>query len=238
MAHHELVGPHKERFLNLVIRFHSDGIHFHFSGYRGKPSPTILLAETFETPKMRLEEYFVDAAKLLRQKDTAARQMGRGLLMAGFWGLVTVLGTTPKKIVHEHPTLVQCRQLVYSHISDPALSVASMADELTFSADYLSRLFHSLTGRTLSSYITETRVDHSKSLLKKSTLSIKEIAFASGYRSAGYFIRVFKRAEGVTPMEYRKGLLSGFVTMRKKRKPDGSVRSNPPINNGIATTPR
>lgn len=212
MAHHEIVGPPKDDFLNMVVRFHKDGIHIHFSGYRNNnPSPTILLSEVFANSTLRLESYFDEAARALQLKSGPAKQAALGLLQAGFWGLLEALGTPPIQDQDEHPTLARCRMLVGSHLSDPSLSVAGLAKECECSADYLSRLFHTLTGLTLSSYITEMRMSYAKELLKKSPLSIKEIASATGYRSPGYFIRVFRLTQGDTPMEYRKGISRGFV---------------------------
>ena len=49
-----------------------------------------------------------------------------------------------------------------------------------------------------------TRLKYACGLLCTSSLSVKQIAFESGYNSAEYFVYVFKQKLGVTPSEYRK----------------------------------
>jgi AraC-like DNA-binding protein len=216
-AHHELVGAPLDQFLNLVVRFHDDGVHVHLSAYRNNnPSPTIILAETFPNSVWRLEWFFSDAYKALQQKGAQARKIGQLLLQAGIWGLTGVLGSKPFDAPSEHPTVSRCRMFVLDRLSSPQLSVASLAKEFGYSSDHLSRLFHSWTGQTLVSYINEARIGHAKQLLSNPSISIKEIAAASGYRSPGYFIRVFRQTQGTTPLSFRKGLSNGILVNLKK----------------------
>ena len=59
-------------------------------------------------------------------------------------------------------------------------------------------------GITIGSDLTARRLSHAKSLLRFSDSSIEEIAALCGFADAGYFIKVFKKAENMTPLEYRK----------------------------------
>jgi AraC-like DNA-binding protein len=47
------------------------------------------------------------------------------------------------------------------------------------------------------------RIDGAKDLLRRSKLSLAEIALAQGFASEGHFIRAFTRAEGITPAAQR-----------------------------------
>ena len=47
-------------------------------------------------------------------------------------------------------------------------------------------------------------MEHAKSLLSLGELSIKEIAFRCGFRSAAFLTSVFHKHYGVTPREYRR----------------------------------
>jgi transcriptional regulator GlxA family with amidase domain len=67
----------------------------------------------------------------------------------------------------------------------------------------LSRLFRKETGHALAAHLRSARLDRAAQLLLLSTLSIKEIAYAAGFRSQSHFVQAFKRAFGTTPRQYR-----------------------------------
>ncbi|MDD3369189.1 MAG: AraC family transcriptional regulator [Lachnospiraceae bacterium] len=69
---------------------------------------------------------------------------------------------------------------------------------------HLSREYKNAFGQTLMNDLMEIRISHAKSLLRFSADSVEQIAVACGFQNAGYFIKVFKKAENMTPLEYRK----------------------------------
>ncbi|MFC0211544.1 helix-turn-helix domain-containing protein [Paenibacillus chartarius] len=68
-----------------------------------------------------------------------------------------------------------------------------------------SRRFKQAMGMTYTEYLHKLRIDASCRLLKDTTLRIKEIADAMGYKDVPSFQALFKRMVGVTPSEYRTG---------------------------------
>ena len=87
------------------------------------------------------------------------------------------------------------------------LSLVSLAKRQNVSAGYLSAVFKSETGVTLSSYVTEKRVGYAKHLLATTQLQIQSIALHCGIMDVHYFTKVFKKHTGKTPKEYRESLL-------------------------------
>ena len=73
-----------------------------------------------------------------------------------------------------------------------------------YNSRYLTTLFRESTGFTLIEYIHKLKLDKSKQLLCTSSLSIKDIAYATGFDSDKYFMRLFKKFEEMTPSEYRR----------------------------------
>lgn len=67
----------------------------------------------------------------------------------------------------------------------------------------LTQSFKQMYGITITQYVRQLRVRHAKSLLKKSHLSLGEIASQVGYQTQGSFTDLFKEATGLTPREYR-----------------------------------
>jgi two-component system response regulator YesN len=86
------------------------------------------------------------------------------------------------------------------------ISLNSIAEAVNFSPSYISRKFKEEVGKSLSTYITEQRMILAKSLLEKTGLSIKEISLYIGIPDWNYFTKLFKKAFGITPTEYKKTL--------------------------------
>ena len=65
------------------------------------------------------------------------------------------------------------------------------------------REFKAQTGFSPHAYIIAFRLNRAKSLLRKSDLSIREIAQETGFSSLAYFSAVFQRHEGISPRGWR-----------------------------------
>ncbi len=65
------------------------------------------------------------------------------------------------------------------------------------------RSFKKLTGFTPARYIEKIRIAKARELLRDSSLSVAEISAIAGYKDPFYFSKVFKKASGITPSEYR-----------------------------------
>ncbi len=68
---------------------------------------------------------------------------------------------------------------------------------------HLSREYQKLFSVGILTDLTISRLSHAKSLLRFSTESIEEIATSCGFQTSTYFIKVFKKYENLTPLEYR-----------------------------------
>ncbi|MEF9879501.1 MAG: AraC family transcriptional regulator [Clostridia bacterium] len=99
-----------------------------------------------------------------------------------------------------------CIEELLSYISehiDAPLSLECLAQRVSLSPFYFSRIFKKETGHTVRDYLILTRVNAAKFYLKTSTLSLKEIAYRCGYGSDSTFCTTFKRTTGITPLGYR-----------------------------------
>ncbi len=86
------------------------------------------------------------------------------------------------------------------------ISAVDVAKKFGYNADYISTLFHAETGVTLTRYINRTRLETAKAYLINSDMSVKEIANLCGFGDEKYFMRLFRRIEGVTPSAFRRTL--------------------------------
>jgi YesN/AraC family two-component response regulator len=84
------------------------------------------------------------------------------------------------------------------------LSQKEVSDHVHLNPSYLSVLFKEHVKLTFSEYVTRRRIQRAKELLVSTKLPINDIAEESGYKTAKYFIKIFKELEGMTPSAYRK----------------------------------
>lgn len=84
-------------------------------------------------------------------------------------------------------------------------TTAQISDALGVSAPYLSTYFRKHIGIPLKIYVQAKKVALAKDLLDKGA-NVTEACFDSGFNDCSYFIRVFKKYVGVTPLNYRKML--------------------------------
>jgi AraC-like DNA-binding protein len=87
------------------------------------------------------------------------------------------------------------------------ISLEECADTFGVTPYALSRAFKQVYGFNYIDYLTDLRINKAKELLNTSDLKINEIAEYVGYQTS-YFIRLFKKMEGVTPGKYREHRLN------------------------------
>ncbi len=83
------------------------------------------------------------------------------------------------------------------------LSVSEVADRVYFNPVYFGRLFKIYKGESFTDYLITKRLEKAKELLGQGA-KISETAAAVGYENTKYFIRLFKKREGMTPGAYQK----------------------------------
>ena len=98
----------------------------------------------------------------------------------------------------------EVKKLIKKDFGDEKLSVKALADAVFLTSTYLSALFKKETGQNISEYIVEVRMEKSKEYLKDNKLKLFEVAKLVGYNDANYYAKTFKKAEGLTPSEYRE----------------------------------
>ena len=101
-------------------------------------------------------------------------------------------------------TIRKASDYIVSHYGDRDLSIKVISEYVGLSPTYLSSLFKKETGTTVGQFLLDVRMDRAKQLMKDPQRKLYEIAQLVGYEDEGYFTRVFKRACGVTPSEYRR----------------------------------
>ena len=92
---------------------------------------------------------------------------------------------------------------IEKNASPETLSLENLANTFYISKFYLLHQYKEIFGVTIGNDIVLKRMAKAKSLLRFTDHSVENIAEECGFASSGYFIKVFKRYEKLTPGEYR-----------------------------------
>lgn len=84
------------------------------------------------------------------------------------------------------------------------LSLRTLAAKQNVSAGYFSTLFHKETGKTVTEYVTEARMEKAAHLLRTTHLQIQTVAQHCGMSDVNYFSKLFRRHYGVSPKQFRE----------------------------------
>ena len=103
------------------------------------------------------------------------------------------------------PVVSKAILLIESNLSS-ALSTSTLSATLKISEGYLSTIFKKETGKTVSEYIREKRIEHAIYLLSTTHLQVQTVALYCGIVDVQYFSKIFKKQVGKTPKEYRESL--------------------------------
>ena len=103
----------------------------------------------------------------------------------------------------EKKMILQIEQYVISHIEE-RITRENIARAVGFSVDYISRFFKKETGKALSEYIMEQKIERAKELIDKAEEPIGNISSRLGYSNFSYFSEIFRRLTGVLPSEYKR----------------------------------
>lgn len=94
------------------------------------------------------------------------------------------------------------KDYIWKHL-DQEISLNHLAQRVYLNPSYLSRLFHHTAGVTITEYLTEARIQTAGKMLLETDMKVQDIAKRIGIDSSAYFGRMFKKAVGCTPQEYR-----------------------------------
>ncbi|MGO3029979.1 helix-turn-helix domain-containing protein [Pseudomonas helleri] len=97
----------------------------------------------------------------------------------------------------------RAKHWLQQHIQTP-YSLERVAQAATASPRTLLRHFKEVEGMTPLDYLHRLRVERAKQLLEVTLIDLTEVMEYCGYQDASAFRRLFRRATGVTPSEYRR----------------------------------
>jgi len=93
-------------------------------------------------------------------------------------------------------------EFLYTHLKNEGCLIA-VADYVSMSPAYLSRLYKQLTGVNFSKRVCQIKIERSQYYLKETKMKVYEISQEVGFISSSAFVYFFKKNTGMTPQQYR-----------------------------------
>lgn len=90
-----------------------------------------------------------------------------------------------------------------------SINLKELSDKACMSTTSFYRYFKRELGVSPIEFILNEKIKYAKKLLSNPNLNITEVSYATGFEDCNYFIRLFKKHEGVTPKQYQ---LMNFTT--------------------------
>jgi AraC-like DNA-binding protein len=110
----------------------------------------------------------------------------------------------PQDVVAVKDRMVaETMRLIWEQSQGP-MTVDHLSRQLPITRRSLERRFRAAVGHGIHDEIVRCRLERAKRLLLGTDLSLKEVASAAGFISADNLGRTFRRAEGTTPLKYRR----------------------------------
>ncbi|MBD2036149.1 helix-turn-helix transcriptional regulator [Leptolyngbya sp. FACHB-321] len=101
-----------------------------------------------------------------------------------------------------HIQLQQTIDYIHTYLNRD-LSLAELASVINISPTYFASLFKQAMGISPHQYVIQQRVEQAKVMLKRTNLTIADIALQVGFSNQSHLTRHFKRFTGMTPKQIR-----------------------------------
>ncbi|CAM4095521.1 MULTISPECIES: AraC family transcriptional regulator [Flavobacterium] len=98
--------------------------------------------------------------------------------------------------------ITQVVEFIRSNLKEN-ISLKNLSEKACMSTTSFYRLFKRELGMSPIEFVISEKIRCAKQLLKNPTIQINEVCYLSGFEDSNYFIRLFKKHEGITPKQYQ-----------------------------------
>lgn len=193
------------RFLNSTLNRDNDQINVHII-YREKDSYFFLAWSDLNNRKiseaLRERIDLINSTtdieiKILRDREMVLPSQSSAAVQA------------PQNLTYQKRDIFEVvDELINENISDK-ITLEGICKQIYMSPSYFSRYFKQKKGIPFSEYLLNKRIDLAKQLLLQSDSYVYKICDQVGIQNYKYFYKVFKKAAGCSPAEYKKQMLEG-----------------------------
>lgn len=102
---------------------------------------------------------------------------------------------------HNNP-IIQVIEFIRMNLKEP-ITMKHLSEKACMSTTSFYRFFKRELGMSPIEFIITEKMKTAKKLLKNPAIHINEVCYLSGFEDCNYFIRLFKKYEGITPKQYQ-----------------------------------
>ncbi len=121
--------------------------------------------------------------------------------------LLRIIQTQNLAVIQDHSLrdhrFTPAIQYIKQHLTEK-IQIDALAKSSYMSKSAFFEAFKRQFGLSPLEYIQHERIELAKRVMADTSLSITDVCYEAGFNNLNYFIRVFKRIEGVTPSTYRQ----------------------------------
>ncbi len=103
-----------------------------------------------------------------------------------------------------NPAVIKAVDYINANYTDE-ITLEELCETAGVSKQHLCRLFRSALNSRPMEYIAKRRIQAAKELLSDTDKTIDEISEETGFCTGSYFCKLFRRYEGMTPSQFRRG---------------------------------
>lgn len=116
---------------------------------------------------------------------------------------IAQLGDMKQQRSSDSELVERVNEMIEENLYNPDFSINEIADQFSFSVNYLRSLYKAACGESLSGRITKRKLETACSLLDNTDETIENITARLGFSTRNYFFTFFKKHMGMTPTQYR-----------------------------------
>ena len=150
--------------------------------------------------KLLLYKIFVES----KFKDNTSDLSIQGLLLEA----LASIQRGQEDVLKNNPSWVKKAREFLHDQSDESISLTQLAQATGIHPGHLSRDFSRYFYCSFGEYIRKIKIEQSLPLISNQQQTLTDIAFTCGFADQSHFIRCFKAVMGISPLAYRKMLLS------------------------------
>ncbi len=169
---------------------------------------SILIDNVIKSEKKELTETAKKFFDCIKSSYSGYELIATGLLLV-FMGLLKKehlyadKNTMPQHNTRHMGQIQEALNLIHKEYAKD-LDLEQLASKSGLSTKYFCRVFKESTDRSPIEYLNWFRVNQACTCLRKNTESnLSEIAYSCGFNDLSYFIKIFRRYKGMTPLKYR-----------------------------------
>ncbi|CAM3683209.1 helix-turn-helix transcriptional regulator [Aquirufa aurantiipilula] len=160
-------------------------------------------------PVYQLDECMMDYAKRVATEYVYSPYVLKNQIISSLFSIILYKLNNRNLLIQSHQNSKQGFDLFekfknmieddYPH----SRNVNDYADKMNISYKHLNEISKRFTNRTAKEFLDDYIILEIKRKLSSTSLSVKEICFTTGFDEPTNFIKYFKKATGITPLEFR-----------------------------------